>query len=160
VVHPVQRPFHSQLNERLLASHPLESQDGASGHLHRIVPFHHTHHTRHFPVELGFQHRRTPRHHHPNPRVFPLDPPDVPTGVGIGLVRDGAGIHDAKLGLPGTRGGLGPERFQLLPHSLGVVLVGFTPEGPEQDAERLLPHYADRLLGKLSPNAGPTSPIP
>ena len=147
VIHAVQGLPELQLDQGAASRHRLVAGplEGGLGHLHGIMALHHSHHALHLPVHDGLESGGAPHRHDPDPGILPLDPPDVAAGIGVGLVGDGAGVHHAEVGAARIPNGQRPQGFQLLAHALGVVLVGLTPEGPEEDPERPFRHYRTTL---------------
>ena len=129
-VHPVQGGPELDLGQRRCR----ETCPGSS-HLHRgpdlyrIVTLDDVDDAGHGAIRLGLEGRGAPGHHDARVGPLPTKSPDEASGVGVGLVRHRAGVHDEEVGILPLMGRATPSCFRLLPHPLGVVLVRLAAEG-------------------------------
>jgi hypothetical protein len=114
-----------------MAPCPFFTAQSSPGNFEGVMTLDHGDNPIHLPVDIRIQGRRASSNHNLQAGVFPPDPPDEPSGIGIGLVGDRACVDHTDLGIRSRHRRICAESFQLLAHSFRIVLVGFTTEGPE-----------------------------
>src|SRR2546426_5075903 len=127
--------------EKAPSPHPLtpsprcgegERHAGRIEHIRGIRVRHHRPHTWQRRDRAVIERRGASHHDRLRTAVF-RDMTDQATQFDFAFVRDGAGIDDGEIGDCGIIHHRGTARVEGLTHALGVVLVGFTPEGVEVD---------------------------